>query len=72
MMKNKLDLHGVRHIEVDRLVENFILCNQDDAPLTIITGASNKMFEIVTEVVFRIGCDDVQYFREGYLKIYRV
>ena len=24
-MKNKLDLHGIRHAEVDRLVENFVL-----------------------------------------------
>ena len=44
-MKNKLDLHGVRHTEVERLVENFVLLNEP--PLTIITGNSQRMTEIV-------------------------
>ena len=41
----KLDLHGIRHSEVDRLVENFVLLNEP--PLTIITGNSQRMMEIV-------------------------
>ena len=36
-----LDLHGVRHEEVERLLENFILLN--NPPLTIITGNSDYM-----------------------------
>ena len=36
-----LDLHGKRHYEVDRLVENFILLNEP--PLSIITGKSEFM-----------------------------
>ena len=44
-MINKLDLHGIRHEEVDRLVENFVLLNEP--PLTIITGNSEKMTDIV-------------------------
>ena len=36
----KLDLHGVRHSEVDRLVENFVLLN--NPPLEIITGHSDR------------------------------
>ena len=44
-MINKLDLHGIRHEEVDRLVENFVLLNEP--PLTIITGNSQRMTEIV-------------------------
>ena len=43
----KLDLHGVRHSEVDRIVENFVLLN--DAPLTIICGNSDKMIELVKD-----------------------
>ena len=39
----ELDLHGVRHEDVDRLVENFILLN--NLPVTIITGNSQKMTE---------------------------
>jgi hypothetical protein len=40
-MSKTLDLHGKRHVEVDRLVENFILLNR--LPLTIITGNSDFM-----------------------------
>ena len=47
MEKNKqLDLHGMRHDEAERQVENFILLN--DPPLSIITGNSDRMREIVT------------------------
>jgi len=40
-----LDLHGVRHDDVERLVENFVLLN--DPPLKIITGNSDRMSNIV-------------------------
>tara|TARA_Y100000034_G_C6678975_1_gene298387 strand:+ start:402 stop:608 length:207 start_codon:yes stop_codon:yes gene_type:complete len=41
-MNNKtLDLHGVRHDDVERLLENFILLNKP--PLTVITGNSTHM-----------------------------
>ena len=41
-MTNKtLDLHGVRHEAVERLLENFILLNKP--PLKIITGNSDYM-----------------------------
>ncbi len=40
-MSKTLDLHGKRHHEVDRLIENFILLNK--LPLTIITGNSDFM-----------------------------
>ena len=36
-----LDLHGVRHEDVERLLENFILLNE--APLQVITGNSTYM-----------------------------
>ena len=54
---DKLDLHGVRHSEVDRMVENFILMNQDRVPLTIICGNSNRMIDLVKTVIDRIGCE---------------
>ena len=38
---NELDLHGVRHEEVERLLENFILLNEP--PLKVITGNSTYM-----------------------------
>ena len=36
-----LDLHGVRHEEVERLLENFIFLNEP--PLKVITGNSTYM-----------------------------
>jgi uncharacterized protein YlzI (FlbEa/FlbD family) len=50
-VENKLDLHGIRHDAVDRLVENFVLLNE--TPLTIITGNSIMMRELVVEVLER-------------------
>ena len=47
----KLDLHGIRHEEVDRLVENFVLLNQP--PLTIECGNSDKMLRLVKDVLDR-------------------
>ena len=35
-----LDLHGVRHHEVDELVIDFVLRNQELIPLVIICGNS--------------------------------
>jgi len=46
-----LDLHGVRHHQVDRLVENFVLMN--DMPVRIITGNSPAMQSLVREVLER-------------------
>lgn len=48
MAIKELDLHGVKHEDVERLVENFVLLN--DLPLNIITGNSDMMSDIVTKV----------------------
>lgn len=50
-MKNELDLHGVKHHDVDRLVENFILLHT--TPSYIITGQSDIMRDLVTTVLKR-------------------
>jgi len=62
-MIKQLDLHGIRHGEVDRLVENFVLLNEP--PIRIITGNSHKMKDIVTEVLDR---HDMEYeqFKTSY------
>ena len=57
----KLDLHGVRHSEVDRLVENFVLLN--NPPLEIITGNSDKMPELVRDVLDR---HNIEWERWGH------
>ena len=43
----ELDLHGVRHEEVERLLENFILLNKP--PLKVITGNSDYMRKAVEQ-----------------------
>ena len=42
-----LDLHGVRHYQVDDIVIDFIYKYQNLLPLIIICGNSPKMIEIV-------------------------
>jgi hypothetical protein len=62
MMLNpaELDLHGVRHSDVDRLVENFIYLNQKEIPLTIICGNSITMIRLARDVINRIGCESIE------------
>ena len=57
----KLDLHGVRHSEVDRLVEDFIYMNQGEFPLEIICGNSDKMIKLVHSVTDRMGVETHMY-----------
>ena len=50
-MSKELDLHGVKHEDVDRFVENFVLLNKP--PMKIITGNSQKMMELTLDVLNR-------------------
>tara|TARA_Y100001963_G_C6699518_1_gene408732 strand:- start:886 stop:1083 length:198 start_codon:yes stop_codon:yes gene_type:complete len=63
---NRLDLHGIRHSEVDRLVENFVLLNS--TPIRIITGNSDKMIELVVKVLDRHNIE-YQRFKPGQVTI---
>ena len=47
-----LDLHGIKHEDVDRIVENFVLL--ETQPLTIMCGNSDKMIRLVREVLDRL------------------
>ena len=64
-----LDLHGVRHHEVELMVENFILMNQNQIPLTIICGNSQRMIDLVYNVINSIGCENVVMDRYGIIVI---
>ena len=64
-----LDLHGVRHHEVELMVENFILMNQNQIPLTIICGISQRMIDLVYNVINSIGCENVVMDRYGIIVI---
>ena len=55
MHLNTLDLHGIKHDRVADKVINFINCQ--DPPFRIITGKSDKMREIVLEIL-----DNNKYF----------
>jgi len=63
---NKLDLHGVRHDDVDRMVENFVLLNE--TPMRIITGNSDRMIEIVITVLDRYKIE-YERFKPGQITI---
>ena len=52
-----LDLHGYRHHEVDIAVENFVFLNQEEMPLTIICGNSEKMLSLVRTVLDRTNAE---------------
>ena len=54
-----LDLHGIRHYDVDRFVENFLLMNE--LPLTIITGNSEFMRNKVLDK-----CKQFEYYCEQW------
>ena len=65
-----LDLHGVRHHQVFNLVEDFILLTPDPI-FKIITGNSNKMLELVKEVLdkYSLKFDYVNWFNLGAIII---
>jgi hypothetical protein len=67
---NKLDLHGYRHYEVKRVVEDFIYMNQHEFPLEIICGNSTKMIQLVREVTDRLNVETHTY-RYGVIIIRR-
>jgi len=65
----RLDLHGVRHYEVELMVENFILLNQDKIPLTIVCGNSQRMIDLVNSVINSIGCENIVMDQYGIIII---
>lgn len=48
-----IDLHGVRHKDVYGLLEK--PCINDDIPFVVITGKSDTMKKIVTQIVATFG-----------------
>lgn len=64
-----LDLHSMRHSQVDRLVENFVLLN--NLPVRIIVGNSSQMHTLVAAVLARhnLKSEPENYFNLGSLII---
>ena len=66
-----LDLHGVKHADVPKIVEDYLLNNQEYCPLTIITGNSDKMKQIVIDVVksYDFNYFDGDFYNRGYISV---
>ncbi|MBC8410079.1 MAG: hypothetical protein H8E12_15375 [Rhodobacteraceae bacterium] len=64
-----LNLHGIEHEEVDRVVENFVLLNS--GILTIITGHSFKMCSLVVNVLDRHQIPHDIRLDVGVINLYR-
>lgn len=60
-----LDLHGVRHSDVEVAVEDFVLNNQQRLPLIVICGNSSKMIDIVSKTLkkMEINFEETRYGR---------
>ena len=52
-----LDLHGIRHPEVEVMVQDFVLNNQSELPLIVICGNSGKMIELVGKALSDLNVD---------------
>ena len=66
-----LDLHGVKHQDASNEVLDFVYQYQDQLPLIIICGNSNKMIEIASAILKKasIGFSSPRY---GILRIEKV
>ena len=54
MKFNTLDLHGIEHADVKIEVENYLYLNQEDCPILIICGNSQKMISLVEQTLIKI------------------
>jgi hypothetical protein len=66
-----LDLHGIKHAEVQKIVEDYVLENQSDCPLKIITGNSDRMKDLVKSMLDLHGFNyhDGDYYNRGYIDV---
>ncbi len=51
ILRNKIDLHGIKHSEVFGIVDKFIQENLYEKEVEIVTGYSHRMKELVQEVL---------------------
>jgi len=67
--KTTLDLHGEKHADIDRIVENHIFLTP--CPHDIITGNSAEMHKLTRAVLDRHGFQYKvgDYNNKGYIKV---
>ena len=63
-----LDLHGIRHPDVEIMVQDFVLSHQEELPLIVICGNSGKMIQIVNEALAKLKVD-FEETRYGRIRI---
>lgn len=56
----ELDLHGVKHADVEKTVEDFVLSK--NTSVKIITGNSNPMRKLVTTTLKKHGYQIIDFF----------
>jgi DNA-nicking Smr family endonuclease len=66
-MAKSLDLHGVKHSDAERVVDNFIGGHivSGTREVEIITGFSVRMKEIVNDIVTEYNCTAEEDFMNG-------
>lgn len=65
MKLKQLDLHGVKHWEVNVKVMEFVYLNQEEVPLEIIAGNSDKMIKLIEKTLTDIKVDKWEQTRYG-------
>jgi len=68
-----LDLHGIKHAEVPRQIDTFIwqAMQRDHTHIEIITGHSDEMKLLVSQVVKDYGMDcSVKFLNQGALLVH--
>ena len=53
MTGNVIDLHGTKHADVQRVIEE--ACSTCEIPFMVITGKSNSMKRLVADIVASFG-----------------
>jgi hypothetical protein len=71
MFTPSLDLHGIRHHQVDLMVESFVYENQKNLPAIIICGNSNAMIELVHNSLEKIKCE-YEESRYGIIRVNKI
>ena len=72
---NKLDLHGIRHRDVyhtvDKFINDIILEDKPERKFEIVTGYSDRMKELVCEVLDEYKLEVLERYspNEGVLRI---
>jgi len=68
-IERTLDLHGIRHEDVERMVQNYVFMTE--YPHDIITGNSVEMHKIVKDILdehkFRYQVGDI--INQGYIRV---